>query len=120
MGFISLTIGSECGEMLMGLQDQFKQEGFIERYKVHLVEKCFPQREGIDYIKTFSLVAKINFVRFLLSLVAHFGCEVHYMDVRIYFLHGYITKEIYVKQPHKFEKDVSLVCRLNKSLYGLK
>jgi hypothetical protein len=31
-----------------------------------------------------------------------------------------ISKEIYMKQPHGFMQDSSLVCQLKKSLYGLK
>lgn len=38
------------------------------------------------------------------------------MDVKSVFLHGDLTKEIYMEQPLDFEKDDSLVCRLNKSL----
>jgi hypothetical protein len=40
----------------------------------------------------------------ILSLVAHFGWEVHQMDVKSAFLHGDLTKEIYMEQPPSFEK----------------
>ena len=43
-------------------------------------------------------------------------------DVKTTFLHGDLEEEIYLKQPEGFavkgKKD--LVCKLNKSLYGLK
>eukprot|EP00253_Pinus_taeda_P016828 PITA_16828 len=42
------------------------------------------------------------------------------MDVKNAFLHGDLSKEIYMEQPHGFIQDSSLVCRLKKSLYGLK
>ena len=42
------------------------------------------------------------------------------MDVKTAFLNGHIKEEIYMKQPQGFEKDPSKVCRLKRSLYGLK
>jgi hypothetical protein len=44
------------------------------------------------------------------------------MDVKTIFLNGAIEEEVYIKQPQSFEvhsKDTH-VCRLNKSMYGLK
>ena len=43
------------------------------------------------------------------------------MDVKSAFLHGYLHEEFYMEQPHNFiQDDSSLVCRLKRSLYGLK
>jgi hypothetical protein len=42
------------------------------------------------------------------------------MDVNNYFLHGDLSEEIYMEQPHGFIQNSSLVCRMKKSLYGLK
>ena len=57
-----------------------------------------------------------------MALVAHFDLELHQMDVKIAFLNGDIKEETYMVQPDSFEvKSLQhLVCRLKKSIYGLK
>ena len=57
-----------------------------------------------------------------MALVAHFDLELHQMDVKTAFLNGDLSETMYMKQPNGFqEKDKEhLVCRLNKSIYGLK
>ena len=42
------------------------------------------------------------------------------MDVKSAFLHGELSKEIYMEKLPSFMTDSSLVCWLQKSLYGLK
>ena len=48
----------------------------------------------------------------------------HQFDVKTAFLHSPIEEEVYLEQPPEFVKQGSdgekLVCRLNKSIYGLK
>jgi len=55
-------------------------------------------------------------------LVATFDLEVKQMDVKITFLHGDLDEEIYMKQPEGFtvKRDRELVCKLKKTMYGLK
>eukprot|EP00253_Pinus_taeda_P016572 PITA_16572 len=55
-----------------------------------------------------------------LAIAAAQRWEVHQMDVKNAFLHGDLSEEIYMEQPHGFIQDSSLVCRLKKSLYSLK
>jgi hypothetical protein len=59
-------------------------------------------------------------IRLVLAIAATKGWEVHQMDVKNSFLHGDLSEEIYMEQPQGFMQDSSLVCRLKKSLYGLK
>ena len=48
----------------------------VETFKARLVAKGFTQKEGIDYEETFSLVAVLESIRILLSIVAHFDYEI--------------------------------------------
>jgi hypothetical protein len=75
---------------------------------------------GIDYDETFALVAKMDSIHLALSIATTKGWEFHQMDVKNAFLHDDLSKEIYMEQPRGFMQDSSLVCRLKKSLYGLK
>jgi hypothetical protein len=59
-------------------------------------------------------------IRLALAIAAAKGWEVHHMDVKNAFLHSDLSEEIYMEQPQGFMQDSSLVCRLKKSLYGLK
>ena len=96
--------------------------GNIERHKTRLVAKGFTQREGIDYTETFSPVSKKDSLQILMELVAHFDFDLHQMDVKTTFLNGNLEEEVYMKQTEGFSPSEGehLVCKLNKSIYGLK
>lgn len=93
-----------------------------ETYKARLVAKGYSQREGIDYNEIFSPVVKHTSIRAILAMVAMHDMELEQLDVKTAFLHGDLEEEIYMQQPEGFEKEgmKNHVCRLKKSLYGLK
>ena len=56
----------------------------------------------IDYDKTFALVVKMDSIHLALSIAVAKGSDVHHMDVKNAFLHGYLSKAIYMEQPQGF------------------
>lgn len=93
-------------------------------YKARYVAKGYSQVAGIDYNETFSPTADMTSIRSLMQIAAQCGLELHQMDVKTAYLHAPIDTKLYMEQPEGFEvkseTSERLVCRLNKSLYGLK
>ncbi len=96
--------------------------GEVECYKARLVARGFTQTYGVDYNKTFTLVTKFISIRCIFALTALEDMEIHQMDVKTAFLNGELKEEIYMEQPQGFvhQGGEHLVCKLHKSLYGLK
>jgi hypothetical protein len=97
-------------------------DGNVTVYKVWLIAKDFRQIQGVDYDETFSPVAMLESIRILLVIATYFEYEIWQMDVKTAFLNGNIQEELYMVQPEGFvdPKDVNKVCKLQRSIYGLK
>ncbi|RDX63704.1 hypothetical protein CR513_57826, partial [Mucuna pruriens] len=79
-----------------------KFDGTLERYKARLVAKGYTQAYGMDYEETFASMAKMNTIRVIISLAAHFGWNLQQFDVKNAFLHGDLEEEVYMEIPPGF------------------
>ena len=96
-------------------------EGKVVTYKARLVAKGYRQKQGVDYDKTFSLVAMLKSIRILVAIASHYNNEIWQMDVKTAFLNGNLAEDVYMTQLEGFtSKDGNKVCKLQISIYGLK
>ena len=97
-------------------------DGRADRLEACLVAKRYSHIYGSDYYDTFSPVAKMAFVCLLLSMAAMSSWPLYQLDIKNAFLHGDLAEEVYMEQPLGFvvQGESGLVCKLRRSLYGLK
>jgi transposase InsO family protein len=99
-------------------------DGSIEKYKARYVARGFSQVPGLDYKETYAPTARPETIRLIFALTAQLDCVLEQMDVKSAYLHSAIDEEVYLDQPKGFEEvgndGTKLVCRLKKSIYGLK
>jgi Reverse transcriptase (RNA-dependent DNA polymerase) len=98
--------------------------GKVEHYKAHLVAKGFTQVHGVDYYDTWAPVTKLAFIRLLLAITTQNDWTVDMFDFHSTFLNGKLDsdEEVFMEQPYRYEQSDGrrYVCKLFKSLYGLK
>ena len=58
---------------------------------------------GVDYQETFALIAKINSIRILLSVVVNFDWPLYQLDVKNIFLNRDLEEKAFIDLPPSFE-----------------
>jgi hypothetical protein len=96
-------------------------DGSTECYKARFVAKGYSQCPGFDYAETLAPTARYSAMRTILAIAALEDMELRSVDISHAYLNGDLTEEIFMEQPERFEVGgPEYVCRLRKSLYGLK
>ena len=99
-----------------------KPDGSIEKYKARLVAHGCSQMYNVDYTETFAPVVRHTTIRTILALAAKMKLKMNHVDIVAAYLNGKLEEDVYMAQPKMFEdtKNPHKVCKLKKSLYGLK
>jgi transposase InsO family protein len=99
-------------------------DGTVNKLKARLVAKGYTQEEGKDFNETYAPVAKFTTIRTMLAIAAAKNMNVNQADIKTAYLNAQIEEEIYMEQPEGYEvkgpQGQKLVCKLSKSIYGLK
>ncbi|CAI7762085.1 unnamed protein product [Closterium sp. NIES-53] len=113
-----------CGVNIMKnrwvLTTKYRLDDTVEREKARLVVKGFTQVCGADYDETYSPVSSYITLRIFLSIVDVFDLNLMQLDMKNAFLQSKLDKVLYMYQPDYFDDGTDRVCKLLKSLYGLK
>ena len=119
---VPLPKGRKLVDCRWALGRKYNSEGKPDRYKARLVAKGFTQEYRLDYEETFAPVVNFNSLRMFLTIAVYLKMNVQQMDVFTAFLYGELEEEIFMRQSPGFDEKTrdGLVCKLKKSLYGLK
>ena len=91
------------------------------RYKARYCAQGFTQRYGLNYLETYAPTARPTSVKFVVQITVQYRYVVHHCDVTTAYLHSDLDFEgMLMEQAPGYNKDPTLVCKLNKAIYGLK
>lgn len=90
-------------------------------YKARMMARGSSQIVGRDHSVAFAPVAKFTSIRIVLSIMVEKSILLHQVDVITAFINGDLHEDVYMEQPHGYERGDSseMVCKLLKALYGL-
>ena len=101
-----------------------QRDGSLEKFKCRLVADGNTQKYGVDFDRIFSTVVKSTTIRMVFIVAAHRRWHLSAIDIAQAYLQAGLTEDLYMMVPPlipAFDADGDrLVCKLNRSLYGLR
>ena len=73
---------------------KYKPDGSVDKYKARLAAPGFTQSYGNDYEENFSIVARLNSIRVILSVAVNHSWDIHQLDVKNAFLYGDLAEQV--------------------------
>lgn len=97
-------------------------DGSTNWYKARLVAKSFNLNSRIDFKETYSPVIKPVTIKLILSIAVSYKWYIRQVDINNAILNGQLIEKVFMTRPYGFvsQSISSHVCKLHKSLYGLK
>ncbi|CAI7789289.1 unnamed protein product, partial [Closterium sp. NIES-54] len=102
------------------LTTKYRLDDTVEREKARLDVKGFTQVCGADYDKMYSPVSSYVTLSIFLGIIAVLDLNLMQLDMENAFLQSKLDRVLYMYQPDYFDDGTGRVCKLLKSLYGLK
>lgn len=101
-----------------------KLENGEEKFKARLVIRGFRDKNNYELRETYAPVSRLALIRAVLAVINKMNLEAVQLDVKTAFLNGVLEDDIYMEIPVGTEHDEhtrrTKVCKLKKTLYGLK
>jgi hypothetical protein len=101
-----------------------KSDRTVEKFKARLVADGNTQKFGIDFDRIFSTVVKSSTIRLVFIVAAARDYNLSQIDIRQAYLQAELNEDLYMRVPPGVpafdEKGRPMVCKLNRTLYGLK
>ncbi|CAI5477321.1 unnamed protein product [Closterium sp. Yama58-4] len=114
---VVLPEGKKAVQCKWVLRIKTDDEGQVTIYKSRLVAKGFMQKEKQDFNEIFAPTAKPPTLRVLSTVSGKFIIQ---MDTSTAVLNEILDENVYMTQPPGYEDGTGRVCKLKKSIYGLK
>ena len=98
-----------------------KADGSIDKFKARLVADGSTQKHWVDFNRVFATVVKALTIRLVLAIAAARDYNLTSLDIRQAYLQATIDEDLYMRAPPGVNnRGGELVCKLRRSLYGLK
>lgn len=115
----SLPLGANIIRVKWVFKVKTNEFGLIDKYKARITPKGYMQRHGVDFFDVYASTGLYKSLRVFFSVAARKNLELRQLDVPQAFIQAPLDEVVYMEMPEGFAQS-GMVCRLKRSLYGLK